>query len=58
MDQEKFGKFIKEIRKKNNLNNYFPIIHGKYTTILHHKNINLKGKGRMLLYDEKEINLN
>lgn len=51
-----FNKDIKYL--KNNLNNYFPIIHGKYTTILHHKNINLKGKGRMLLYDEKEINLN
>lgn len=51
-----FNKDIKYL--KNNLNNYFPIIHGKYTTILHHKNINLKDKGRMLLYDEKEINLN
>ena len=51
-----FNKDIKYL--KNSLNNYFPIIHGKYTTILHHKNINLKGKGRMLLYDEKEINLN
>lgn len=51
-----FNKDIKYL--KNSLNNYFPIIHGKYTTILHHKNINLKDKGRMLLYDEKEINLN
>lgn len=51
-----FNKDIKYL--KNNLNNYFSIIHGKYTTILHHKNINLKDKGRMLLYDEKEINLN
>ena len=39
-----FNKDIKYL--KNSLNNYFPIIHGKYTTILHHKNINLKGKGR------------
>ena len=53
---KKFNKDIKYL--KNNVNNYFPIIHGKYTTILHHKNINLKGKGRVLLYDEKEINLN
>ena len=48
-----FNKDIKYL--KNNLNNYFPIIHGKYTTILHHKNINLKDKGRMLLYDEKRL---
>ena len=40
---------------KNNMNYYFPIVHGDYTTILHHKNINLKGLGRVILYDEKEI---
>lgn len=46
----KDGKYL-----KNNLNNYFPIIHGEYTTILHHKNIDLKKyKGRILLFDETE----
>lgn len=46
----KDGKYL-----KNNLNNYFPIIHGKYTTILHHKNIDLRQyNGRILLYDETE----
>ena len=49
----KDGKYL-----KNNTGNYFPIIHGEYTTILHHQNINLKGqKGRIILFDEtaKEI---
>ncbi len=46
----KDGKYL-----KNNLNNYFPIIHGKYTTILHHKNIDLRQyNGRVLLFDETE----
>lgn len=40
------GKYLK------NKNNYFPIIHGKYTTILHHENINLKETGRIILFDE------
>ena len=40
---------------KNNMNNYFPIIHGNYTTILHHQNINLKDtKGRIILFGETE----
>ena len=47
----KDGKYL-----KNNKENYFPIIHGNYTTILHHQNINIKNcKGRILLLDEKEI---
>ena len=47
------GKYL-----KNKFNDYFPIIYGDYITILHHKNINLNSKGRVLLYDEKEININ
>ena len=31
---------------------YFPIIHGKYTTILHHENICLNKVGRIILYDD------
>lgn len=49
----KDGKYL-----KNNMNNYFPIIHGDYTTILHHENIDLLDyKGRVILFDEtkKEI---
>ena len=38
---------------KNKKGNYFKIIHGKYTTILHHTNINLNKKGRHILLDEK-----
>ena len=46
----KDGKYL-----KNNIGNYFPIIHGKYTTILHHQNIYLKNyRGRIILYDETE----
>lgn len=48
------GKYL-----KNNLNNYFPIINGDYTTILHHQNINLKNhKGRIILFDENEKEIN
>ena len=44
---------------KNNTNNYFPIIHGDYTTILHHQNIDLrKYKGRYILFDETEKEIN
>ena len=44
---------------KNNMNNYFPIIHGNYTTILHHQNIDLrKYKGRYILFDENEKEIN
>lgn len=44
------GKYL-----KNNISNYFPIIHGKYTTILHHQNIDLKNyKGHIILFDETE----
>lgn len=48
------GKYL-----KNNTNNYFPIIHGDYTTILHHQNIDLrKYKGRYILLDETEKEIN
>ena len=40
---------------KNKDSKFFPIIHGDYTTILHHKNIDLRRyKGRIILFDEKE----
>ena len=43
----KDGKYLKR------LNNYYPIIHGDYTTILHHENICLNNiKGRIILFDE------
>ena len=43
------GKYLKR------LGNYYPIIHGDYTTILHHENIKLKNiKGRIILFDESE----
>lgn len=42
------GKYLKR------LNNYFPIIHGDYTTILHHENICLNGVGRIILFDEDD----
>ena len=43
------GKYL-----KNNTNNYFPIIHSDYTTILHHQNIDIRQyKGRILLLEEK-----
>ena len=46
----KDGKYL-----KNNIGNYFPIIHGEYTTILHHQNINVKNeRGRIILFDETE----
>lgn len=40
---------------KDKKGNYFKIIPGKYTTILHHTNINLNEKGRHILLDEKVI---
>ena len=54
---------LKKFRKdgtylKNRLKYSFPIIHGDYITILHHKNLILNGfKGRIILFDEtkKEI---
>ena len=53
-DFRKDGKYL-----KNNMNNYFPIIHGNYTTILHHQNIDLrKYKGRYILFDETEKEIN
>ncbi len=40
-------------------NQYFPIIHGKYTTILHHENICVNGfKGRIMLFDEDKKQIN
>ncbi|CCY46433.1 putative uncharacterized protein [Firmicutes bacterium CAG:822] len=46
----KDGKYL-----KNNIGNYFPIIHGRYTTILNHQNIYLRNyKGRIILLDETE----
>ena len=43
------GKYLKR------LGNYYPIIHGDYTTILHHENIKFKNiKGRIILFNESE----
>lgn len=48
-------KFRKDGKYLKRLANYYPIIHGDYTTILHHENICLKGvKGRIILFNEKE----
>lgn len=46
---------LKNFRKGDYLkrfDDYFPIIHGKYVTILHHENICLKKIGRIILFDE------
>ena len=46
---------LKNFRKGDYLkrfDDYFPIIHGKYVTILHHENICLKKIGRIILFDD------
>ena len=46
------------IKLKNSMGNYFPIIQGDYVTILHHENLNIKdisGNSRIILFNEKDL---